>query len=211
MTTPEGHLLIITGPSGVGKDAIVAAFRRRNPDYNFLVTSTTRPIRRDSSGNPLEVNGIDYFFETPQQFAQGIADGDFVEYAQFYNDFKGLRRRQIEQVATGSKMILRVDPVAAANYGMMLEKHAPDLAKEIVPRMTKVFIGTPDLWTLMRRRAARDNNKSRRQFIDRLRIDWETWISVRGQYTDQVVINYDEKLEETVCSIEDIIARKITT
>ncbi|MFA5828448.1 MAG: hypothetical protein WC841_03790 [Candidatus Shapirobacteria bacterium] len=206
--TPEGHLLIITGPSGVGKDAVVDGFRRRNPEYKFLVTSTTRPPRRDSSGNLTEVDGIDYFFETRDQFLQGIEEGDFVEYAQYYGDRKGLRRSQIEQVANGGNMILRVDPVAAANYGAMLEKHAPDLAKVIIPRMTKVFIGTPDLWTLMRRRAARDQG-GRRQLIDRLRVDWETWMSVRGEYIDQMVINYDGKLEETVHFVEAIIARKI--
>ncbi len=102
-------LVIISGPSGVGKDATLKHMQARGAPFHFLVTTTTRPRR------PTEVEGVDYHFVTPDEFQARLARGEFLEYANVYGNWYGNSRRDIEAaLAQGSDVIMRIDVQGAA-------------------------------------------------------------------------------------------------
>jgi guanylate kinase len=106
---PQPLLVVISGPSGVGKDAVVKALKQRNQLIHFVVTMTSRAPRAG------EVDGVDYFFTSRENFAELIEQDEFLEYALVYNDYKGIPRSQIRQaLASGKDVILRVDVQGAA-------------------------------------------------------------------------------------------------
>jgi len=103
-------LIVISGPSGVGKDTIARRLIEREPTaFHFVVTATTRPPREG------EVHGEDYIFVTSDEFARMIDEGELLEYAVVYNDYKGVPKQQIrDALASGKDVIMRVDPQGAA-------------------------------------------------------------------------------------------------
>ncbi|CUS02436.2 Guanylate kinase [Candidatus Promineifilum breve] len=119
-------LLILSGPSGVGKDTVARLLIERRPDsFYFVVTATTRPPRDD------EVHGINYFFVSFNEFARMIEDDELLEYAIVYNDYKGIPKQQIrDALSSGRDVILRVDVQGAATV------------RRIIPNAISVFLTT---------------------------------------------------------------------
>lgn len=107
---PQPLMMVISGPSGVGKDTIARKLIEHFPDsFYFVVTATTRNPR------PGEINGRDYFFVSSQEFARMIEENELLEYAVVYNDFKGVPKQQIrDALASGRDVIMRVDVQGAA-------------------------------------------------------------------------------------------------
>jgi guanylate kinase len=100
----EPLLVVISGPSGVGKDTVLDQMKQRGLPFHFVVTATTRPIR------PGEVEGEDYFFVEEQEFLDMIDRGELIEHALVYNDHKGVPRQQIrEAMDSGQDVVMRVD------------------------------------------------------------------------------------------------------
>jgi len=101
---PQPLLIVISGPSGIGKDSVLAELKRRNLPLHFVITATSRAPR------PEEVHGRDYFFYSWEEFEERIRKGEFAEYAHVYNDLKGIPRSQIDEaVKSGKDVVLRVD------------------------------------------------------------------------------------------------------
>jgi guanylate kinase len=119
-------LLILSGPSGVGKDTVARKLIERRPDnFYFVVTATTRSPRND------EIDGVDYFFVTFDEFAQMIESNELLEHAVVYNDYKGIPKQQIrDALASGRDVILRVDVQGAATV------------RRLVPNAISVFLTT---------------------------------------------------------------------
>lgn len=102
-------LVLISGPSGVGKDTIARMLMEQRDSFYFVVTATTRPMR------PGEVEGHDYFFVTHDEFANMIEQDAFLEHALVYADYKGVPKQQIrEALASGRDVIMRLDVQGAA-------------------------------------------------------------------------------------------------
>lgn len=102
-------VIVLSGPSGVGKDAVLKAMQRRGLAFHFVVTTTDRPKRAE------EVDGVDYNFVTTERFEEMIRKNELVEYARVYGDFKGVPKVQIEDaLASGKDVVLRVDVQGAA-------------------------------------------------------------------------------------------------
>ena len=100
----EPLLVVISGPSGVGKDTVLDHMKQRGLPFHFVVTATTRLIR------PGEVEGEDYFFVKEQEFLDMIDRGELIEHALVYNDHKGVPRQQIrEAMDSGQDVVMRVD------------------------------------------------------------------------------------------------------
>lgn len=109
------RLIVISGPSGVGKDTIARMLLARRDSFYFVVTATTRAPRAG------EVHGEDYFFLSHDEFAQMIEDDELLEWAFVYNDYKGVPKKQIrEALQSQQDVIMRVDVQGAATIRKLL-------------------------------------------------------------------------------------------
>lgn len=119
-------LLVLSGPSGVGKDTVARMLIERRPEsFYFVVTATTRPPRDN------ERHGIDYIFVSFDEFARMIEANELLEHAVVYNDYKGIPKQQIrDALASGRDVILRVDVQGAATV------------RRLVPNAVSVFLTT---------------------------------------------------------------------
>lgn len=100
--TQKGLLVLIVGPSGSGKGTVVSALRKRHPDYVFPVSATTRSPR------PREVDGQVYHFISKENFEQGIAAGDFLEWAEVHRDhYYGTPQKPIVEALNAGKVVVR--------------------------------------------------------------------------------------------------------
>jgi guanylate kinase len=106
---PQPVMVVISGPSGVGKDAVLKEMQARGLPFHFVVTMTSRAPREN------EVPGVDYWYTTRENFEELIRQDEFIEYALVYEDYKGVPKPQIrEALASGKDVILRVDVQGAA-------------------------------------------------------------------------------------------------
>ena len=108
-------MVVISGPSGVGKDAVIQRLQAKRPDLYFVVTATSRAMR------PGERDGVDYFFVSRAQFETWISEGRLLEHALVYGEYKGIPRAQVEDaLAGGTDVVLRVDVQGAATVRRLL-------------------------------------------------------------------------------------------
>jgi guanylate kinase len=97
-------LLVVSGPSGVGKDSVVQRMKEREYPVCFVVTATDRPPR------PTEIHGRDYFFYTTAEFERMIVRGELLEHACVYGQYKGIPKAHVrEALASGQDVIMRLD------------------------------------------------------------------------------------------------------
>ncbi len=102
-------LIVLSGPSGAGKDTVLQRMKERGLPFHFVVTATTRPAR------PNEVHGQDYFFISKDEFAEMIEKDELIEYAIVYNDYKGIPKQQVrDALASGQDVVMRLDVQGAA-------------------------------------------------------------------------------------------------
>jgi len=88
---PQPLMVVISGPSGVGKDAVIKELQRRQFPIRFVVTTNSRKPR------PHEKEGVDYYFISREKFEQMIANDEFIEYAHVYEDYKGVSRAEVKK------------------------------------------------------------------------------------------------------------------
>jgi len=178
-------LVVLSGPSGVGKDTVIQAMKKRGLPFHFVVTATTRPARPD------EQNGVDYFFLSKDEFAEMIEQDELLEYAIVYNDYKGIPKQQVrEALASGKDVIMRIDVQGAATI------------RKLCPEALLIFLTTKDEDELIRRLIAR---KSETPEGLKLRIATARQEQKQIDQFDYVVVNPQEHLDETVNTIEAII------
>ncbi len=183
--SPQPLLIVISGPSGVGKDTVVRAMQARGLPIHFVVTATTRPIR------PGEVHGVDYFFVTHEEFARMIEQDELIEYAYVYNDYKGIPKAQAREALTSGKdVVMRLDVQGAATI------------RKLYPEALLIFLTTRTEEELVRRLQKRHTETPEGL---NLRIAMARKELQRIQEFDYVVINAEDKLDETVDIILAII------
>lgn len=137
-------LIVISGPSGVGKDSVLMEMKARQLDFRYIVTATTRPKRAN------EVEGVDYFFVSHAQFADMIDKDELIEYALVYNDYKGIPKEQVRRAfSSGKDVVMRIDVQGAET----IRRLAPDALlifltveneQEMVDRLTARSTERPD-------------------------------------------------------------------
>jgi guanylate kinase len=182
---PQPLLVVISGPSGVGKDSVIARMKEMDLNLHFVVTATTRPARTE------EVNGVDYFFLTSDQFAEMIDQGEFLEYAIVYNDYKGIPKEQVRHaLATGKDVVMRVDVQGAATI------------RSICPEALLIFLTTQDEEEMVTRLKIR---KTETPEGLNLRIATARQELKRIHEFDYVVVNREGELEEAVETILSIL------
>lgn len=189
-TKTKGLLIVVTGPSAVGKGTICRALLAEAPHIRFSVSCTTRPIR------PGETHGVEYFFLTHEEFRQKIEAGEFLEWAEVYGNYYGTPRSYVEEVTDqGHDIILDIDRVGARRV------------RERYPDAVSVFVIPPSMEALSQRIAARGTETP--EAVQRRLAEAPEWIR-EGLTYDYVIVNDD--LSRAVQQLKAIvIAEKART
>ena len=185
---PGAQLVIISGPSGVGKDTIIAALRdrQRAQDYHYVVTCTTRARR------PGETDGLSYHFLTRDEFENMRAAGEFLEANEVHGQWYGTPRRQVrDALAAGRDVILKIDVQGA------------QVVKETVPDALLIFLVPPSLEDLFHRLRLRATENADELELRQRNAAIE--IARQDDY-DYVVTNETGQVERTAERIDQIIA-----
>lgn len=178
-------LVVISGPSGVGKDAALERLKERALPFHFVVTATTRPPR------PGEVHGRDYLFLSKDEFAEMIEANELLEYAVVYDDFKGVPKQQVRDALTsGLDVVMRLDVQGAATI------------RAEIPGAVTIFISTVSEAELAERLSLR---KTETDQSLKLRIATARKELQRLKEFDYCVVNRQGELDETVDKIVAII------
>ena len=179
-------LIIISGPSGVGKDSVVKGLLARNPKLHFVITTTSRAPREG------EVEGVDYFFVSKEKFEQMILQDEFMEYALVYEQYKGGTKQQVRDAfASGKDVILRLDVQGATTY------------RQIFPEAILVFVLPTSEEELLFR--LRDRGTETEETI-RLRMATTAKELDTMPIFDYFVYNAAGKLDEAVDHLANIIS-----
>ncbi|MCU0488003.1 MAG: guanylate kinase [Anaerolineales bacterium] len=182
---PVPLLIVISGPSGVGKDAVLNRLREREVSFHFVVTATTRERRKG------ERDGFDYIFVSVEEFERMIAEDELLEYAKVYDDYKGIPKEQVRQaIDSGKDVILRIDVQGA------------ETIRKLCPEVVTIFLIVRDEDELVYRLQTRKSESPEKiqQRIETARKELR-----RVDEFDYVVENPDNKLDDTVGIIEAII------
>ena len=184
MSGKRGLLVVISGPSGVGKDTLIERLRERDPSLRYSISHTTRKPR------PGEADGVNYFFVSRQRFEELIAQGFFLEYATYNGNYYGTPAAAVEEArAAAHDILLKIEVQGAA----LVRKRAPD--------GLFIFIAPPSKEELVRRQQLREGSASDEDMVERLKIA-ETEMKHASEY-DHVVINAE--LERAVSEVLEII------
>ena len=181
----EPLLVVISGPSGVGKDMTIKRMQEMGYPFHFVVTATTRP-KRDG-----EVDGKDYFFVTMSEFADLIEHDELLEHAVVYGDYKGIPKQQVREALTSGKdVVMRIDVQGA------------ETIKRLLPEAVLIFLSAESEGALVRRLRQR---KTEPEDQLKMRIATARKELRRLDMFDYVVINAEDKLDQTCEKIAAII------
>lgn len=182
---PRPVLVVLSGPSGVGKDATLALMKQRMESFYFVVTATTRPIR------PNEVDGKDYHFVSVGEFADMIENNELLEWALVYGDYKGIPKKHVRQALdSGKDVIMRIDVQGAATI------------RKLVPEAVTIYLTAQNEDELVQRLLERKTDPP-----DQLRMRIATARQELKRIRDfkYVVVNRENELSETVDRVLGII------
>ena len=183
--TERGLLIVLSGPSGVGKGTVrKAIFESDDNDFQYSISMTTRQMR------PGEVDGVDYFFRSKEEFEELIAKGEMLEYAEYVGNYYGTPLSYVEEtLAQGKDVFLEIEVQGAKQV------------KEKVPDGVFIFLTPPDLEELRSRIVGRGTDCI--EVIDeRMRVAKEE-IEMMALY-DYAVVN--DEVPKAVKRIKEIIA-----
>lgn len=181
----EPLLIVVSGPSGAGKDTVVQRMQERGLPFHFVVTATTRPKR------PGETHGKDYWFVSSEEFARMIEQNDLIEYAIVYGDYKGIPKAQVRTaLASGRDVVMRLDVQGA------------ETVRKLVPDALLIFITTDSEEELVKRLNARDTETPDSLAI---RIATARKELKRVEAFDYVIVNHDLRLDDAVDTVRAII------
>ena len=182
---PNPLLIVISGPSGVGKDSVVQRMKERELPFHFVVTATTRE-KRDN-----EINGKDYWFVSKDEFARMIEENELIEYAIVYGDYKGIPKWEVrEALSSGKDVVMRLDVQGA------------ETVRKLAPEALLIFITCENEDELERRLRARKTESSDSLA---LRIATARKELQRIGAFDYVIINRDFQLDGTVNKVRAVI------
>lgn len=176
-------LFVISGSSGVGKGTVLKGFLDRNPEFKLTISYTTRE-KRDG-----EIEGINYFFVSKEEFIKSIENGEFLEWAEFSGNYYGTKKEFVQKsLEKGRNLILEIDTQGAIQI------------KKALPNSVLIFITPPsyqDLEFRLRNRKT-ESEEAIAKRLEFVRIEMENSI-----FFDYQLVN--DKLENTIIELEKII------
>ncbi len=179
-------LVVISGPSGVGKDTLLQRLKDHGYDFAFVVTMTTRQRRE------LELEGKDYYFVSMETFTGMIDAGEFLEYSLVYGDYKGIPKAQVQRAwDSGKDVLMRIDVQGAAKV------------RAIVPDAVTIFLAPESEGELVRRLFERHTETP--QALER-RLLTARQEMTRLQEFDYVVVNPVNQIDKAVDQIISIMS-----
>lgn len=176
-------LFVISGSSGVGKGTVIGGFLKRNPQFTLSISCTTRQMR------PGEVDGVNYFFISKDEFKNCIDNNKFLEWAEFAGNFYGTKQKYINQcLEEGKNLILEIDTQGAMQV------------KEKMPEAVLIFIAPPSFKDLEKRLRGRhtEDEETIQKRLEAVKKEFE-----RAENFDYKVINDD--VEKAIQNLEEII------
>jgi len=178
-------VIVISGPSGVGKDATIARMKHAGAKFHYVVTATTRAMR------PGETDSVDYYFLSEKEFNNKINRDEFLEYARVYNNMYGVLKSEVRgALAKGEDVIIKVDVQGAATL------------KSKMPNAIFIFLEPPsidDLAQRLKHRSA-DSEHSVNIRIDKA----EDELKARGLF-NCTIVNVKGDLDKTARDVNQYI------
>jgi guanylate kinase len=178
-----GRILVVSGPSGSGKSTLIREVRQKVPDLGYSISHTSRPPRGQ------EKDGVEYYFVSKETFQRMIDDGEFVEWAEVYQDLYGTSVSSLKsQIAIGRDVIMDIDVQGARN----IKDHFKDAIQ--------IYVLPPSLEILEKRLRARgtDDEKVIRTRLNKAAMEIKNCVSY-----DYLLFN--ERLEEAVEELKSIL------
>jgi len=178
-------VIVISGPSGVGKDSVLQELQARGYPFHFVVTATSRPPR------PQEIHGVDYVFVSEAEFEAMIREDALIEHALVYGQYKGVPKQQVrEALASGKDVVMRLDVQGAATV------------KHLLPEAILIYLSAASGEELVARLRSRASD-TEAQIQRRIETAQEE-LRCLGKF-DYVVVNAEGALDQTVDTILAII------
>ncbi|MBN1484393.1 MAG: guanylate kinase [Chloroflexia bacterium] len=185
LVEPPPLLVVLSGPSGVGKDAVMNRMKERQIPFHYTVTATTRPARSS------EVHGKDYYFISMEEFQRLIDEDELLEWALVYGDYKGIPKQQVrDAMAAGQDVLMRIDVQGAGTIR--------GLAEEAL----LIFLAPPSMAELARR--LRERKTETAEALER-RLQAARREMHSLPMFDYVVVNYEDRLDQAVDEIGAIL------
>jgi guanylate kinase len=186
-------LIVLSGPSGVGKDAVLARMRELGRPFHYVVTATTRPKRAR------EKDGVDYYFILRKEFQQMMNDHQLLEWANVYGNYYGVPKDEITSaLSKGVDAVVKVDVQGAAAI------------KKILPHAVFIFLTSPSIEELEKRLKKRQSEssadlalrleKAREEIKSLLLFDYV--ITCRQNKLDEVVSRIDAIVTAEKCRVK---------
>jgi guanylate kinase len=182
---PRPLIIIVSGPSGAGKDAVVQGLLARNDSLHFVVTATTRQPRAG------EKDGVDYHFLGREEFERRLAAGEFLENALVYGEHRGVLRRELtDALASGRDVIMRVNVDGARAM------------RRLLPDAVFVFLIAESAEVLLRRMDRRGSESE--QSLAGRQAELARELACLPEF-DYAIVNRRDALDEAVCHLQAII------
>ncbi len=180
--------MVISGPSGVGKDTLIERMAELGHDHHFTVTATTREPR------PGEKEGVNHHFLDKEEFINMIARDELLEWAEVYGNYYGVPKQQVRNaLERGQHVLLRVDVQGARRL------------RQLLPEALQIFVMPPSMAVLRKRLQERGvNTESDMKF----RLSSAATEIEQSDEFDYCIINEEDHLDEAVRQVSEIFDRE---